>query len=117
MRALCGMNSIERTIVYLGIFAMFGYLVLHQFFFVPAFNGNEPYISESAIDLMGWATALLVLVCVSLLLRDLKRRDISGKAGWVVGISFSTSVGLPYYFFKHARYLYLITCITEKNGN
>ena len=82
---------------------MFGYLVLHQFFFVPAFNGNEPYISESAIYLMGWAKALLVLVCVSLLLRDLKHRDILGKAGWVVGISFSTWVGLPYYFFKHAR--------------
>ena len=97
------MNRIERTIVCLGIFAMFGYLVLYQFFFVPAFNGNEPYISESAIDLMGWATALLVLVCVSLLLRDLKRRDISGKAGWVVGILFFTWVGLPYYFFKHAR--------------
>ena len=111
------MNRIERTIVCLGIFAMFGYLVLYQFFFVPAFNGNEPYISESAIYLMGWAKALLVLVCVSLLLRDLKHRDILGKAGWVVGISFSTWVGLPYYFFKHARYLYLITCITEKNGN
>lgn len=97
------MNSIERTIVGAGIFAMFGYLVLYQFFFIPAFNGNEPYISESAIDLVGWCTALLVVVCVFLSLRDLKHREISGKAGWVIGILFFTWVGLPYYFFKHAR--------------
>jgi hypothetical protein len=97
------MSSIERTIVSLGIFAMFSYLVIYQFFFIPAFNGNEPYVSEGTIDLLGWATAGLVLVCVVLLLRDLKHRDISGKAGWVVGILFFTWVGLPYYFFKHAR--------------
>lgn len=83
------MSSIERKIVSLGIFAMFGYLVLYQFFFTPAFNGNEPYSSESTIDLLGWATAVLVFVCIFLLLRDLKHRDVSGKAGWVVGIFFS----------------------------
>ena len=97
------MNNIERTIVWVGIVAMFGYLVLYQFFFIPAFNGNEPYIAESTIDMMGWFTALLVFVCIVLLLRDLKRREISGKVGWVVGILFFTWVGLPYYFFKHAR--------------
>jgi len=97
------MTSIERITVWLGIVAMFGYLVLYQFFFIPAFNGNEPYIAKSTIDLIGWVTVLLVLVCVFLLLRDLKRRDISGKAGWVVGISLFTWVGLPYYFLKHAR--------------
>lgn len=97
------MNSIERTIVWLGIVAMFGYLVLYQFFFIPAFNGNGPYISGGAIDALGWVTASIVFVCIFLLLRDLRRRDIPGKPGWVVGILFFTWVGLPYYFFKHAR--------------
>lgn len=103
MQALYVMTTIEQRIIWLGMAIMLGYLVVYQFFFIPQFSGNEPYVGEAAIAYLGWFTVGTTLACVVLLLRDLKRRDISGKAGWFIGIVFLTWVGLPYYFFKHAR--------------
>ena len=97
------MSNVERRFLWLCLAMMAAYLVLYQFYSIPSWRGLSPIISKPTLDQIGWFTLILVVGSIALSLRDLYYRDVSAKAGWVVGILFFTWVGLPYYFIKHAR--------------
>lgn len=51
------MSIVEQRIMWLGMAIMLGYLVVYQFFFIPQFSGNEPYVGEAAIAYLGVCAA------------------------------------------------------------